>query len=111
MENYSCEGFKRIEPRYMLTQHAYWILDFIYSKHKTVNLIIPASELTLTTKMHCTLRHVYDRQDPGCQKVVTHEYRDRLKSVQILQSGTQAEPGRTGRQEQEQTSRNHVPTF
>ena len=39
------------------------------------------------------------------------EYRDRLKSMQILLSRTQAGPGRTGKQEQEQTSRNHVRTL
>ena len=38
-------------------------------------------------------------------------YRDRLKSMQILLSRTQAGPGRTGKQEQEQTSRNHVQAF
>ena len=36
------------------------------------------------------------------------KYRDRLKSMQILLSRTQAGPGRIGKQEQEQTSRNHV---
>ena len=38
-------------------------------------------------------------------------YRDRLKSVQILLSRTQPEPGRTGKKEQKQTSRNHVQHF
>ena len=38
-------------------------------------------------------------------------YRDRLKGMQILLSRTQAGPGRTGKQEQEQTSRNHVQAF
>ena len=38
-------------------------------------------------------------------------YRDRLKSMQILLCRTQAGPGRTGKQEQEQTSRNHAPYF
>ena len=38
-------------------------------------------------------------------------YRDRLKSMQILLSMTQEGPGRTGKQEQEQTSRNHIQTF
>ena len=38
-------------------------------------------------------------------------YRDRLKGVQILLSGTQAEPGRTVKQEQEEISRNHVQAF
>ena len=41
-----------------------------------------------------------------------HEiYRDRLKSMQILLSKTQSGPGRTGKQGQEQTSRNHVQTL
>ena len=35
-------------------------------------------------------------------------YRDRLKSMQILLSRTQAGPGRAVKQEQKQTSRNHV---
>ena len=38
-------------------------------------------------------------------------YRDRLKGVQILLSRTQAGPGRTVKQEQEEASRNHVQTF
>ena len=38
-------------------------------------------------------------------------YRDRLKMVQILLSRTQAGPGRAGKQEQQQTSRNHVQAF
>ena len=39
------------------------------------------------------------------------KYRDRLKGVQILLSRTQAGPGRTVKQEQEQTSRNHPQAF
>ena len=35
-------------------------------------------------------------------------YRDEIYSLQILLSRTQAGPGRTVKQEQEQTSRNHV---
>ena len=38
-------------------------------------------------------------------------YRDRQKCMQILLSSTQAEPGRAGKQEQDQTSRNHVQAF
>ena len=38
-------------------------------------------------------------------------YRDRLKSVQILLSRTQAGPGRKVKQEQEEISHNHVPSF
>ena len=38
-------------------------------------------------------------------------YRDRQKSMQILLSRTQAGPGRTGKQEQEQSSCNHVQAF
>ena len=38
-------------------------------------------------------------------------YRDRLKGVQILLSRTQARPGRTVKQEQEEISRNHVQAF
>ena len=38
-------------------------------------------------------------------------YRDRLKGMQILLSRTQAGPGRTDIQEQEQISRNHVQTI
>ena len=38
-------------------------------------------------------------------------YRDRLKGMQILLSMTQAGPGITGKQEQEQTSPNHVQTL
>ena len=45
------------------------------------------------------------------QLLRTNLYRDRLKSMQILLSMTQAGPGRTGKQEQEQTSRNHVQAF
>ena len=36
---------------------------------------------------------------------------NRLKSIQILLSRTQTKPGRTGKQEHEQTSRNHVQTL
>ena len=45
------------------------------------------------------------------QLLRTNLHRDRLKSMQILLSMTQAGPGRTGKQEQEQTSRNHVQAF
>ena len=38
-------------------------------------------------------------------------YRDRLKGMQILLSRTQAGAGRAGKQEQEETSRNHVQAF
>ena len=38
-------------------------------------------------------------------------YRDRLKGVQILLSNSQAGPGRTVKQEQEEISRNHVQAF
>ena len=38
-----------------------------------------------------------------------NEYRDRLKGLQILLSRTQAGPGRKVKQEQKETSRNHVP--
>ena len=38
-------------------------------------------------------------------------YRDRLKSMQILLSRTQAGPGRAVKQEQEEISRYHVQTF
>ena len=38
-------------------------------------------------------------------------YRDRLKGMQILLGRSQAGAGRTGKQEQEQTSRNHVQAF
>ena len=38
-------------------------------------------------------------------------YRDRLKGVQILLSSTQAGPGRTVKQQQEEISRNHVQAF
>ena len=41
----------------------------------------------------------------------SNTYRDRLKGMQILLSRTQPEPGRKGKQEQEQTSRNHVQAF
>ena len=49
----------------------------------------------------------------GDAYIVSHhvEYRDRLKCMQILLSRTQAGPGRAAKQEQEQTSRNHVQTF
>ena len=39
------------------------------------------------------------------------EYRAEKKSGQILLSRTQAGPGRTVKQEQEEISRNHVQTF
>ena len=39
------------------------------------------------------------------------EYRDVKKGWEILLSRTQAESGRTGKQEQEQISPNHVPTI
>ena len=38
-------------------------------------------------------------------------YRDRLKGVQILLTNSQAGPGRTVKQEQEDISCNHVPSF
>ena len=40
-----------------------------------------------------------------------NKYRDRLKGMQILLGRTQAGSGKTGKQEQEQTSRNHVQAF
>ena len=43
----------------------------------------------------------------GCQTL----YRDRLKGVQILLSRTQAGPGKPVKQEQEETSPNHVQAF
>ena len=39
------------------------------------------------------------------------KYRDLLKGVQILLSNSQAGPGRTVKQEQEEISRNHVQEF
>ena len=39
------------------------------------------------------------------------KYRDRLKGVRILLSNSQAGPGRTVKQEQEDISCNHVPSF
>ena len=45
------------------------------------------------------------------RKASVSEYRDRLKSMQILLSRTDAGPGRTGKQEQEQTSHNYVQAF
>ena len=49
----------------------------------------------------------------GGYLVLYHQgtYRERLKGMQILLSGTQAGPSRTGKQELEQISRNHVQTF
>ena len=44
------------------------------------------------------------KQDP-------YEYRARNKGMQILLSNSQAGPGRTVKQEQEEISRNHVQTF
>ena len=38
-------------------------------------------------------------------------YRDRLKGVHILLSNSQAGPGKTVKQEQEEISRNHVQVF
>ena len=38
-------------------------------------------------------------------------YRDRLKGVQILLSNSQAGPGRTVKQEQQEISRNHIQAF
>ena len=38
-------------------------------------------------------------------------YRGANKGLHVLLSRTQAEPGRTGKQEQEEISRNHVQTF
>ena len=46
-----------------------------------------------------------------CLLLSYQKYRDRLKGVQILLSRTQAGPGRTVKQEQEQISRNHVQAF
>ena len=43
--------------------------------------------------------------------VIDVMYRDRQKGMQILLSRTQAGPNRTGKEEQEQTSRNHVQAF
>ena len=42
---------------------------------------------------------------------VVTEYRDRLKGLHILLSNTLAGPGRKFKQEQEETSRNHVQAF
>ena len=38
-------------------------------------------------------------------------YGDRLKEVHILLSNSQAGPGRTVKQEQEEISRNHIQAF
>ena len=51
--------------------------------------------------IHCAV-YVYD---------LVGMYRDRLKGVQILLSNSQAGPGRTVKQEQEEISRNHVQAF
>ena len=42
---------------------------------------------------------------------ITTMYRAEKKSLQILLSRTEAGPGRTVKQEQEEISRNHVQTF
>ena len=42
---------------------------------------------------------------------ITLKYRDRLKGMHILLSNSQAGPGETAKQEQEEISRNHVQTF
>ena len=47
----------------------------------------------------------------GNQPKVTFNYKDRLKSMQILLSRTWAGLGRKVEQEQEEISRNHVRTF
>ena len=39
------------------------------------------------------------------------KYKERLKGVHILLSNSQAGPGETAKQEQEEISRNHVQTF
>ena len=57
-------------------------------------------------------KHVDYQGDTRIQSVVLGcFYRDRLKGVQILLSRTQAGPGRAVKQEQEETSRNHVQAF
>ena len=61
----------------------------------------------------------FNRKTQGCMQREAQtcwlprdgNYRDRLKSMQILLSRSQAGPGRTGKQEQGQTSRNHVQAF
>ena len=57
-------------------------------------------------------------QENGCYEKVVHfishsggNYRAPGKSMYFLLSRTQAGPGRTVKQEQEETSRNHVQTF
>ena len=42
-------------------------------------------------------------------KRAVHQYRARNKGMHILLSNSQAGPGRTVKQEQEEISRNHVP--
>ena len=42
---------------------------------------------------------------------ILRDYRDRLKGVQIQLSTTQSWPSRTGKQQQEQISPNHVHPF
>ena len=64
----------------------------------------------------CTYDVCIGKGEKGTQKADEKtdklcKYREWLKGMQILLSGTQAGPGRTGKQEQEQISRNHVQTF
>ena len=62
---------------------------------------------------------LFNRKTQGCMQREAQtcwlprdgNYRDRLKSMQILLSRSQAGPGRTGKQEQGQTSHNHVQAF
>ena len=66
--------------------------------------------------LHYRVTHHVDSNLPLTSKQKLHfsmksMYRDRLKGMQILLSRTQAGAGRTGKQEQEQTSRNHVQAF
>ena len=47
----------------------------------------------------------------GSTGLLLEMYRDRLKGLKILLSNSQAGPGRTVKQEQEEISLNHVQTF
>ena len=70
-----------------------FVLQFVAEKPKPLSLALGGDLLKIL----------------GAFGLMGNTYRGEKKSLQILLSRTQAEPGRKVKQEQEEISRNHVP--
>ena len=82
--------------------------------HRTGDtMIIPGPRPTLKLKSETEgcFRNRRRRRKEAIKSFANLQYRDRLKSVLILLSRVQAGPGRKVKQEQEDISRNCVPSF